>query len=95
MVPAPKEAATENTGEGLHFQNLEKFTQCKTSHTLKIDVFEIPDNKNIGKLFSKYEPLFLDQANFSSDASQTLILQFLELSCLPHPPSLLNHTLAN
>ena len=83
MVPAPKEAATENIG-GLHFQNLKKFTQCKTSHTLKIDVFEIPDNKNIGKLFSKYEPLFLDQANFSSDASQTLILQFLELSCLPH-----------
>ena len=28
-----------------------KFTQCKTSCTLKIDVFEIPDNKNIGKLF--------------------------------------------
>ena len=51
MVPAPKEAATENIGEGLHFQNLKKFTQCKTSHTLKIDVFEIPDNKNIGKLF--------------------------------------------
>ena len=25
-----------------------KYTQCKTSHTLKTDVFELPDNKNIG-----------------------------------------------
>ena len=41
--------------------------------TLKIDVREIPDNKNIGKLFSKYELLFLDQANSSSDPPQTLI----------------------
>ena len=32
-----------------------KFTQCKTSRTLKIDLFETPDNKNIGKLFSRYE----------------------------------------
>ena len=32
-----------------------KFTQCKTSHTLKIDVFELLDNKGIGKLFSKHE----------------------------------------
>ena len=44
-----------------------KFTQCKTSRTLQIDVFEIIDNKNIGKLFSEYELLFLDQANPSSD----------------------------
>ena len=29
----------------------EKYTQCKTPHTLKIDVFELPDNKNIAKLF--------------------------------------------
>ena len=29
----------------------------------------MPDNKNIGKLFSKYELLFLDQANSSSNAS--------------------------
>ena len=35
-----------------------KFTPCKTSHTLKMDVFQIPYNKNIGKLLSKYE-LFL------------------------------------
>ena len=54
-----------------------KFTQCiKTSRTLKIDPFEIPDNKYIGKLFSNYELLFLDQANFSSEPSQILILQF-------------------
>ena len=65
-----------------------KFTQFKTSRTLKIDLFEIPDNRNIEKLFSNYELLFLDQANFSSDVSQILMLQFsyLELLCLPcHP----------
>ena len=56
-----------------------KFTQCKTSSSLKIDVFEITDNKNIAKLFSKYELLLFDQANFSSDPSQTLILRF----CMP------------
>ena len=37
-----------------------KCTQCKTSRILKIDVFEIPDNKNIEKLRSKYELLFFD-----------------------------------
>ena len=52
-----------------------KYTQSKASHTLKIDVFKLLDNKNIGKLFSKYEPLFLDQADSSSDTSQILILQ--------------------
>ena len=36
----------------------------------------MPDNKNIGKLFSKYELLFLLKANSSSDRSQILILQF-------------------
>ena len=46
-----------------------KFAHYKTSHTLKLVVFKIPDNKNIGKLFSKYELLFLDQANSSSNAS--------------------------
>ena len=51
-----------------------KFSQCKTSRTLKIDGFEIPDNKIIGKLFSKYKVLFLDQANSSSHPSQILIL---------------------
>ena len=49
-----------------------KFTHYKTSRTLKIDVFEIPDNKNIEKLFSKYELVFLDQTNFSSDTSQNI-----------------------
>ena len=65
-----------------------KFAQFKKSRTLKIDLFEIPDNRNIEKLFSNYELLFLDQANFSSDVSQILMLQFsyLELLCLPcHP----------
>ena len=46
-----------------------KFTHYKTSRTLKLDVFKIPDNKNTEKLFSKYELLFLDQANSSSNAS--------------------------
>ena len=32
-----------------------KYTQCKTSRTLKTDVFQIPDNNNIRKLFSKCE----------------------------------------
>ena len=50
-----------------------KFTQCKISHTLKINVFEIPDNKTIGKLLSKYELLLLDLTNSSSDSSQILI----------------------
>ena len=73
-----------------------KFTLCKISCTLKIDVFEIPDNKNIGKLFSKYEMLFLDQANSSSDPSQILIIQFsIPRPSLPPSPSLSNFTLAN
>ena len=55
-----------------------KFTNVKNrilSRILKIDVFKISDNKGIGKLFSKYELLFLDQANSSSDPCQVLILQ--------------------
>ena len=73
-----------------------KFTQCKTSRTLKIDVFKIPDNKNIGKLFSKYELLFLNQANSSSDPSQILILQFpIPRASIPPSPCLSNFTLAN
>ena len=54
-------------------------TQCKASSTLKIDLIfsKILDNKNIGKLFLKYELIFLDQASSSSDLSQTLILRFL------------------
>ena len=58
-------------GEGLHHNVFitQKFTHYKTSRTLKLDVFKIPDNENIGKLFSKYELLCLDQANFSSNPS--------------------------
>ena len=68
-----------------------KFTRWETSRSLKIDEFEIPYNKNIGKSFSKYELLFLDQAYSSSDPSQILILQFpiLRVS-LPSSPSLSN-----
>ena len=67
-----------------------KFTQWKTSRTLKIDVFEIPDNRNIEKCFSNYELLFLNQAKFCSDPSQILMLQFptpgasLSLTSLPN-----------
>ena len=65
-----------------------KCTHCKTSRTLRIDVFEIPDGKNIGKLFSKYKLLFLDQANSSSHPSQILIRQFpIPTGSLPHSPS--------
>ena len=65
-----------------------KFTQCKILRTL-IDVFKIQDNKNNGKLCSKYELLFLDQANSSSDSSEILILRFLIPGpSLPLSPSL-------
>ena len=30
-------------------------------------LFDLPDNKNIGKLFSKYKLFPLNQANFTSD----------------------------
>ena len=61
---------------------LEKFfiikicTQCKTSHTLKFDLLELPDNKNFGNLFSKHEVLFPDQSNFPA--------YFQFLLSLPH-----------
>ena len=73
-----------------------KFTQCKTSRKLKIDLFEIPDKKNIGKLFAKYEPLFFNQANFCSDPSQILMLQFpTPVASLSPLPFMSNFTLAN
>ena len=73
-----------------------KFTQCKTSRTLIIDVLKIPDNKNIGKLFPKYELLFLDHANSSSDPSQILTEQFpIPRVSLPSSPSLSHFTLAS
>ena len=72
-----------------------KFTQCKTSCMLITDVFEIPSNRHIGKLFSKYELLFLDRANSSSDPSQILILQFpIPRDFLPPLLFLLNFALA-
>ena len=73
-----------------------KITQYKTSPTLQIDVFVIRNKKNSGKLFSKYELLFLDQANTSSDPCQILILQFHTLrASLPPLPSLSYFTLVN
>ena len=58
-------------GEGLDHNVFitQKFIHYKTSCTLKLDVFNIPDNKNTEKLFSKHELLFLDQANSSSNPS--------------------------
>ena len=71
-----------------------KRTQCKPSYMLKTDVFELSNNKDIGKLFSKY--VFLDQANFSFNPSQILILQYPILwASLPPFPFLLNCTMAN
>ena len=73
-----------------------KFTRCKTSHTLKTDVRKFQNNKNIGKLFSKCELLFLDQANFSPNPFQVLILQYPILKASLSPLlSLSNSTLAN
>ena len=55
--------------EGLHHNVFitQKSTHYKASHTLKHDVLKIPDTKNIEKLSLKYELLFLDQANSTSD----------------------------
>ena len=69
-----------------------KCTQC-TPHVLKMDVFELPGNKNIGKLYSKYKP---NQASSSSDPSQILIRQHpIPMSFLPPSPSLANFALDN
>ena len=57
-----------------------KCTHCKKSQSLKADAFELPNNENIGKLFSKHELFFLDQANFSSNPSQSNID-----TAIPHP----------
>ena len=55
-----------------------------------------PDDRNIGKLFSKYKLHFLYQANSSSDPSQMLMLQFpIPRGSLPPLPSLYNFYLAN
>ena len=71
-------------------------TRRKKSSSLKIDVLDIPDNKNIGKLFLIYKLLFLDQAKSSSDPSEILILRFpIPRASLPTSPSLSNLTLAN
>ena len=71
-----------------------KCTQRKTLHTLKTDVFELPDNKNIRKLVSKYQLFSLDQANFSSDPSQILVLQYpTRTASLPPSSFLSNFTL--
>ena len=37
-----------------------KCTQCKTLLILKIDLFDLLDNKSIEKWFSKYETFFLN-----------------------------------
>ena len=67
-----------------------KCTQCKTPHTLKIDVFELLDNKTIGKLSSKNE-LF-----FPNNLSQIPILQHpVPIFSLPPSPFLSNFALQN
>ena len=73
-----------------------KFTQRKTLRTLQIDVFEILDNENIRKLFSKNGLLFLDQVNSNLDLSQMLTPQFLTpRASLPPSLSLSYFILAN
>ena len=63
---------------------------------LKTDVFKLPNNKNTGKLFSKYELLFLDKGNFSSNPFQVLLLQYsIPKAYLSPLPSLSNFTLAS
>ena len=93
ILPASTEGPTENIGEVFITK---KFTQYRTSRTLKIYVFEIPDNKNTGKLWSKYELRFLDQVNSSSNLCQILILQFpIPRALLASSPSLSNFTHTN
>ena len=71
-----------------------KFTQCKASRTLKPR--NTRWNKNIENFLSKYELLFLDQANSWSDPFKLLILQFLiPIAFLLPSPSLSNLTLVN
>ena len=54
-----------------------KFTQCKTSRTLEVDAFKIPDNKNIGKRIKLIRVLIhLKYWYYNS--------QYLELPCLSH-----------
>ena len=73
-----------------------KLIECKTSRNLKFEVFEMPDKKNNGKLFSKYKLLFLDQASSSSDPSQIFTLEFsIPRTSLPPLPSLSHFTLGN
>ena len=73
-----------------------KFIQCEISCIFKIDVFEIPDKKNIGKLFSKNELLFLDHAIPRSDSTQIPILQLsIPRASLPPSRYLSNITLCN
>ena len=73
-----------------------KCTLCEPSYTLKTDVFELPDHKNIETLFSKYELFILDQANFSSSPFQILQLQYpIPRASLSPLPSLSNFTLTN
>ena len=70
---------------------------------LKTSKFWMPHIRNMAninlytlKLFSRYELLFLDQANSSSDPSQILILHFpTPRASLPPSPSLSNFTIAN
>ena len=66
ILPAPTEGGTEILEKVFITK---KFTQCKTSRSLNIDVSQIPQKKSIGKFFPKYGLLFFDQANSSSDSS--------------------------
>ena len=72
------------------------YSAFKTLYALKIDLFELSVNKNTGNLLSKYELFSLDQANFSSDPSQMLILQYsIPTASLSPSPSLSNFPLVN
>ena len=72
------------------------YSAFKTLYALKIDLFELSVNKNTGNLLSKYELFSLDQANFSSDPSQMLILQYsIPTASLSPSPSLSNLPLVN
>ena len=84
ICPGSTESATKNIGKGL---TTNKCTQCKIPQTLKADLCELPYNKNIKKLFLKYELFYSVKASSSSDTFQILIQQQPISVSSPPPPT--------
>ena len=59
-LPAPRASARENIGEGLHYKEI----YLSKMLTLKTNIFEISDNKNIEKTIFKMRTAFLGLSLF-------------------------------